>query len=175
MERIHNPDAPRSYFPDPRELDRLPKAPGLPDLFRFLDPEKGRVEKPEDWEERRQERLDELKYYLYGSRLDPRKEDTTITALRENWRYDWAEGVMSGPGGWFGYDAPPKLPEGSCRMRVLDLSAFGMGKRYADVAPAEEYVHSGADFPLPGSLGTWKAGEGWGDHPELVKKTLLLR
>ena len=173
MERIHNPDAPRSYFPDPRELDRLPKAPGLPDLFRFLDPEKGRVEKPEDWEERRQELLDELKYYLYGSRLDPRKEDTTITALRENWRYDWAEGVMSGPGGWFGYDAPPKLPEGSCRMRVLDLSAFGMGKRYADVAPAEEYVHSGADFPLPGSLGTWKAGEGWGDHPELVKKTLL--
>lgn len=173
MKKIVNPDAPRPYFPDPRELDVLPDQPGLPDLFEFLDPEKGRVEKPEDWEERRLELLDELKYYLYGSRLDPLKEDTAVTAIRENYRYDWAAGVMPGKQSWFGYDAPPLLPEGSVTMRVMDLSAFGMGKLYADVAPEEGYVHAGADFPLPGGLGVWKAGEGWAQHPELVKKELL--
>ncbi len=173
MKKIVNPDAPRPYFPDPRELDKLPECPGLPDLFQFLDPEKGRVEKPEDWEDRRQELMDELKYYLYGSRLDPLKEDTAVTAIRENFRYDWAEGIMPGKQSWFGWDAPPVLPEGSYTLRVMDFSAFGMGKLYADIAPEEGYVHSGADFPLPGGLGTWKAGEGWDKHPALVRKTLL--
>ncbi len=173
MKKIVNPDAPRPYFPDPRELDLLPDQPGLPDLFVFLDPDKGRVEKPEDWEERRQELLDELKYYLYGSRLDPLKADTTVSAIRENFRYEWAEGIMPGKQSWFGYDAPPVLPEGSVSMRVMDLSAFGMGRLYADVAPEESYVHSGEDFPLPGNLGVWKAGEGWSRHPGLVKKELL--
>ncbi len=173
MKKIVNPDAPRPYFPDPRELDVLPDEPGLPDLFAFLDPEKGRVETPEAWEDRRQELLDELKYYLYGSRLDPLKGDTTVTAIRENFRWDWAEGVMPGKQSFFGWDAPPALPEGSVNMRVMDLSAFGMGKIYADVAPEESYVHAGADFPLPGGLGTWKAGEGWADHPGLACKTLL--
>ena len=172
MKKIVNPDAPRPYFPDPRELDVLPDQPNLPDLFCFLDPERGRVERPEDWEERRKELLDELKYYLYGSRLDPLKTDTTVTAIRENYRYDWAEGVMPGQKSWFGFDAPPALPEGSCSMRVMDMSAFGMGKIYADVAPEESYIHTGADFPLPGG-GTWKAGEGWEKHRELVQKTLL--
>ncbi len=32
MKKIVNPDAPRPYFPDPRELDVLPDQPGLPDL-----------------------------------------------------------------------------------------------------------------------------------------------
>ncbi len=173
MDKIVNPDAPRPYFPDPRELDLLPDQPNLPDLFSFLDPDKGRAEKPEDWEERRQELLDELKYYLYGSRLDPLKTDTAVTAIRENYRYDWAAGVMQGKESWFGFDAPPALPEGSYRVRVMDMSAFGMGKLYADIAPAEGYVHAGPDFPLPGSLGTWKTGEGWDQHRELVKKTLL--
>ena len=135
MDKIVNPDAPRPYFPDPRELDILPDQPNLPDLFSFLDPDKGRVEKPEDWEERRQELLDELKYYLYGSRLDPLKTDTTVTAIRENYRYDWAAGVMPEKESWFGFDAPPELPKGSYRMRVMDMSAFGMGKLYADIAP----------------------------------------
>ena len=142
MKKIVNPDAPRPYFPDPRELDVLPDQPNLPDLFCFLDPERGRVERPEDWEERRKELLDELKYYLYGSRLDPLKTDTTVTAIRENYRYDWAEGVMPGQKSWFGFDAPPALPEGSCSMRVMDMSAFGMGKIYADVAPEESYTRS---------------------------------
>ena len=173
MKKINNPDAPRPYFPDPRELDILPDQPNLPDLFAFLDPEKDRVEKQEDWEDRRQELLDELKYYLYGSRLDPLKTDTAVTAIRENYRYDWAEGIMPGKKSWFGYDAPPALPEGSVSLRVMDLSAFGMGKIYADAAPEESYVHAGADFPLPGGLGVWKAGEGWDRHRELVKKELL--
>ncbi len=173
MKKIVNPDAPRSYFPDPRELDVLPDDPSLPDLFAFLDPEKGRVERPEDWEPRRQELMDALKYYLYGSRLDPRKEDTAVTAVRENYRWDWAEGVMAGRPGWFGFDAPPKLPAGSCRMRVMDLSAFGMGKVYADVAPEESYVHAGPDFPLPGGRAPWRAGEGWEAHRDLVRKVKL--
>ncbi len=168
-----NTEAPRSYFPYPHELDRLPAETALPDLFRFLEPGRGRVETPEDWEARRQELLDALKYYLYGSRLDPLKEDTAVTAIRENYRWDWAAGVMPGKQSFFGWDAPPALPEGSVTMRVMDLSAFGMGKLYADVAPEEGYVHAGADFPLSGGLGTWKAGEGWADHPDLACKTLL--
>ncbi len=168
-----NPDAPRPYFPDPRQLDTLPACPALPDLFEFLDRSKGRVEKPADWEDRRRELMDELKYYLYGSRLDPRKEDTTVTAIRENARWDWAEGIMPEKKGPFGFDGPPRLPEGSVTLRVMDLSAFGLGKLYADAAPAEDYIHTGPDFPLPGGREPWRAGEGWDAHRDLAKKTML--
>lgn len=164
-----NTEAPRPYFPYPHELDRLPADTALPDLFRFLEPGRGRVETPEDWEDRRQELLDALKYYLYGSRLDPRKEDTQVTAVRENYLWTWAEGILPPAAGPFGSPEAPRLPLGSYTARELDLSAFGMGKFYADIAPKADYVHAGADFALPGSLGVWRAGEGWEAHPGLAE------
>ena len=124
-----NPEAPRPYFPLPEKLDTLPSQASLPDLFRFLDPALGTVDSPEKWELRRQELKELLQYYLYGSRMDPRKSDTTVTAVRENYRYVWAEGVMPGKPGWFGYDAPPCLPEGSYSADIMDFSAFGMGRQ----------------------------------------------
>ena len=81
-----NPEAPRPYFPLPEKLDILPAEAGLPDLFRFLDPSLGTVDSPEKWEPRRQELKELLQYYLYGSRMDPLKTDTTVTAVRENYR-----------------------------------------------------------------------------------------
>ncbi len=177
-ERRINTEAPRPYFPYPDQLDVLPDDPYLPDLFRFLDPSAdpdgvGLVDTVEKWEARRDELKDMLKYYLYGSRMDPLKEDTVVTAVRENYRYDWAEGVMQGKAGWFGYPEPPLLPEGSCTMEVMDLSAFGMGMIYSRIAPDESYVHSGADFAMPGALSPWKAGDTWKDHSELVSREKL--
>lgn len=173
-----NPDAPRPYFPLPQDLGALPGSPALPDLFQFLDPSAdpaglGRVEKPEQWAARREELKDLLKYYLYGSRLDPRKEDTTVTAIRENYRYIWAEGILPPGPGFFGSPEPPKLPEGSCTMREMDFSAFGMGKFYMDIAPEEGFVHRGEDYVLPGSLGLWRSGEGWEAHRDLVRREKL--
>ena len=173
LRAVSNPEAPRAYFPRPEELGVLPAEAGLPDLFRFLDPERGTVETAEDWEARRQELKELLKYYLYGSRMDPLKSDTTVTAVRENYRYDWAEGVMPGVPGWFGYDKPPVLPEGSYTAEIMDFTAFGMGKIYAKVAPDEGYVHAGEAFPMPGALRPWLAGETWADHAELVSREKL--
>lgn len=178
MKKFRNPDAPRPYFPLPQELGELPGSPALPDLFRFLDASadpagRGIVEAPEQWEARREEIKDLLKYYLYGSRLDPLKGDTTVTNLRENYRYVWAEGILPPGPGFFGSPEPPKLPAGSCTMREMDFSAFGMGKFYADIAPDEGFVHMGEDYLLPGNLGLWKAGEGWDQHRDLVRREKL--
>ena len=175
---VCNPEAPRPYFPLPEQLDLLPADAALPDLFRFLDPDGGPdgtgfVSSAQAWEARRQELKDLLQYYLYGSRMDPLKSDTTVTAVRENYQYHWAEGVMPGAPGWFGYDKPPVLPEGSYTAEVMDFSAFGMGKIYAKVAPDESYVHSGEAFPMPGGLKPWQAGDTWADHPGLVTKEKL--
>ncbi len=168
-----NTEAPRPYFPRPHELDRFPAERALPDLFRFLEPGRGRVESPEDWEDRRRELKDELQYYLYGSRLEPRKEDTAVTAVRENYRWTWAEGILPPAAGPFGSPEPPKLPEGSYTARRLDFTAFGMGVFYGDIAPKEDYVHTGADFPLPGGLGLWRAGEGWEAHRKACRREKL--
>ena len=173
-----NTEAPRSYFPYPAELENLPDNFSLPDLFTFFDASAdpdgdGLVTTPEEWEARRAELKDMLQYYLYGSRLDPLKEDTTVTAVRENFAYNWAEGIMAGAPGWFGYSALPNLPEGSYSCTMMDWSAFGMGVFYNNIAPVEDYVHEGEDFTLPGELGVWKAGEGWADHPGLVSKHRL--
>ena len=170
---IPNPEAPRPYFPLPENLDTLPAEASLPNLFCFLDPALGAVDSPEKWELRRQELKELLQYYLYGSRMDPLKCDTVVTAVRENYRYNWAAGVMPGKPGWFGYDAPPLLPDGSYTAQIMDFSAFGMGKIYAQVAPDEGYVHSGGDFPMPGDLNPWKDGDTWAQHFELVSKEKL--
>ncbi|MBO4330563.1 MAG: hypothetical protein J5827_00645 [Oscillospiraceae bacterium] len=177
-ERRINTEAPRPYFPYPEQLDLLPDDPYLPDLFRFLAPSAdpdgvGIVDTAEKWEARREELKDMLKYYLYGSRMDPLKEDTTVTAVRENYRFKWADGVMRGKAGWFGYPEPPLLPEGSCTMEVMDLGAFGMGTVYSRIAPDDGYVHSGGEFPMPGGLAPWKDGDTWKDHSELVSREKL--
>ena len=178
MRKFHNPHAPRPYFPLPQELGALPGSPALPDLFQFLDASAdpaglGRVEKPEQWEARREELKDLLQYYLYGWRLDPLKGDTAVTAVKENYRFVWAEGLLPPLPGFFGSPALPKLPEGSCTYREMDFSAFGMGKFYTDIAPEESFVHRGEDFALPGSLGLWRRGEGWEEHRDLVRREKL--
>ena len=113
-----NTEAPRSYFPYPAELENLPENPSLPDLFEFFDASadpdgSGRVETPEEWDARAAEIRDMAQYYLYGSRMDPLKSDTTVTAVRENYAYNWSDGVMNGAPGPWGYSALPNLPEGA--------------------------------------------------------------
>ena len=178
MQKSLNHDAPRPYFPLPRDLGTLPGSPALPDLFQFLDISAdpaglGRVVRPEQWAARREELKDLLQYYLYGNRLDPRKEDTAVTAVRENYRYVWAEGILPPGPGFFGSPEPPKLPQGSCTMREMDFSAFGMGKFYMDIAPDEGFIHRGEDYLLPGGLGLWRSGEGWEAHRDLVRREKL--
>ena len=126
-----NTEAPRSYFPYPAELENLPENPSLPDLFEFFDASadpdgSGRVETPEEWDARAAEIRDMAQYYLYGSRMDPLKSDTTVTAVRENYAYNWAPGVMNGAPGPWGYSALPNLPEGAVTYSARDFGQRGV-------------------------------------------------
>lgn len=169
-----NTEAPRDYFPYPAELENLPDNFSLPDLFTFFDASadpngNGVVDTPEEWDARADELSDMMQYYLYGNRHDPLKSDTQIVALRENYQFNWAEGVM-GASGWFGATEPPKLPEGAYTCTTM---SFWGSTYYMNITPAEDYIHAGEDYILPGDLGVWKAGEGWAEHPDIVEKVLL--
>ena len=173
-----NTEAPRSYFPYPSELEALPENPSLPDLFEFFDKSadpdgSGRVETPEEWDARAAEIRDMAQYYLYGSRLDPLKSDTVVTAVRENYDYQWADGIMqSAPSRW-GYTALPLLPENSYTTTVLDFSAWGMGLFYNNIAPDDSFVYSGEDFEMPEGLKPWAEGDTWAEHTDAVKRITL--
>ncbi|MBR3108451.1 MAG: hypothetical protein IKH30_14920 [Clostridia bacterium] len=173
-----NTEAPRSYFPYPAELENLPENPNLPDLFEFYDktadPDgSGRVETPDEWDARAAEIKDMAQYYLYGSRMDPLKSDTAVTAVRENYDYQWADGIMqSAPSRW-GYTALPRLPENSFTMTERDFSAWGMGLFYSDIAPNDSFVYSGEDFEMPEGLAAWKEGDTWQEHTDAVTRVTL--
>ena len=173
-----NTEAPRPYFPYPAELETLPENPSLPDLFAFFDASadpdgSGRVETPEEWDARAAEILDMAQYYLYGSRMDPLKSDTTVTAVRENYDWIWADGVMNGAPGPFGYSALPNLPEGAITCTAMDFSRWGMGMVYANIAPDSAFVYHGEDFAMPGDLASWKEGDTWDNHADAVTRVTL--
>ena len=173
-----NTEAPRGYFPYPAELENLPENPSLPDLFEFFDASadpdgSGRVETPEEWDARAAEIRDMAQYYLYGSRMDPLKSDTVITAVKENYEYQWADGIMqSAPSRW-GYTALPLLPENSFTYSVLDFSAWGMGLFYSGIAPDDSFVYSGEGYDMPEGLAPWKEGDTWADHTDAVARVTL--
>ena len=173
-----NTEAPRAYFPYPAELENLPENPSLPDLFEFFDASadpdgSGRVETPEEWDARAAEIRDMAQYYLYGSRMDPLKTDTTVTAVRENYAYNWADGVMNGAPGPFGYGALPNLPEGAVSYTAYDFSRWGMGMVYSNFAPDENFVYHGEDFPVAEGLAPWKEGDTWTEHTDSVTRETL--
>ena len=172
-----NTEAPRSYFPYPAELENLPDNFSLPDLFEFFDASadpdgSGRVETPEEWEARREELKDLLQYYLYGSRMDPLKTDTVITDVRENYAYQWADGVMGASSPW-GYSALPNLPEGAVTYTVMDFSRWGMGLVYSNVAPDDAFVYHGEAFAMPEGLKAWNEGDTWAEHADAVARVTL--
>ena len=173
-----NTEAPRSYFPYPTELENLPDNFSLPDLFEFFDASAdpdgtGRVDSPEEWEARRDEMKDLLKYYLYGSRMDPLKSDTTVTAVRENYAYNWADGVMGGAPGYFGYSELPNLPEGAVTYTAMDFSRWGMGMVYSNIAPDDNFVYHGDEFAMPEGLKAWADGDTWQEHADAVTRVTL--
>ena len=173
-----NTEAPRSYFPYPAELENLPENPSLPDLFEFFDASadpdgSGRVETPEEWDARAAEIRDMAQYYLYGSRMDPLKSDTTVTAVRENYAYNWAPGVMNGAPGFFGYSALPNLPEGAVTYTAMDLSRWGMGMSYNNIAPDDAFVYHGEGYEMAEGLAAWKEGDTWAEHADAVTKVTL--
>lgn len=173
-----NTEAPRSYFPYPAELENLPENPSLPDLFEFFDASadpdgSGRVETPEEWDARAAEIRDMAQYYIYGSRMDPLKSDTVVTAVRENYAYTWADGVMGSDASRWGYTALPNLPEGSYTMTVLDFSGFGMGLFYNNIAPDDSFVYAGEEFAMPEGVASWKDGDTWAEHADAVSRTTL--
>ena len=173
-----NTEAPRAYFPYPSELENLPENSSLPDLFEFFDASadpdgSGRVETPEEWNARAEEILDMAQYYLYGSRMDPLKSDTVVTAVKQNYQYVWADGVMAGPSSYFGYSAPPLLPEGAYTAQMRDYSAWGMGVYYANIAPDESFVYHGEGYDMPGELKDWAEGDTWAEHADAVSRVTL--
>ncbi len=173
-----NTEAPRPYFPYPDDLESIPVNHSLPDPFTFFDASadpngNGRVDSPDEWPARREELMDLMSYYLLGSRMDPLKTDTTVVAVKENYEYQWTEGVMQGEASAWGYTELPKLPEGSYTMTPLDFSAFGMGVYYSNFAPDENYVHSGEDFVIAEGLAPWKEGDTWTEHSDLVQRITL--
>ncbi len=173
-----NTEAPRAYFPYPAELESLPDNFSLPDLFEFFDASadpdgSGRVETPEQWESRRSELKDMLQYYLYGSRMDPLKTDTQVTKVLENYAYNWADGVMGSAPGYFGYSAPPNLPEGAASYTTMDFSAWGMGVIYANIAPDDAFVYHGEGFAMPEGLKAWAEGDTWREHEDAVSRVTL--
>ena len=172
-----NTEAPRSYFPYHSEIENLPENLALPDLFEFFDPSadpngSGRVETVEEWDARAAELKDMLQYYLYGNRNDPLKSDTQIVALKENYQFNWADGVM-GPAAMFGYSTPPTLPEGAYTMQLMDFSMWGMGVFYSNIAPDESFVYQGEGFDMPGELKDWAAGDTWAEHTDAVSRITL--
>ena len=178
MALAENTEAPRSYFPYPAELENLPENPSLPDLFEFFDKSadpdgSGRVETPEEWDARAAEIRDMAQYYLYGSRMDPLKSDTTVTAVRENYAYNWANGVMNGAPGPWGYSALPNLPEGAVTYSARDFSRWGMGMVYADIAPAADFVYHGDGYEMAEGLAPWKEGDTWTEHADAVTRVTL--
>lgn len=173
-----NTEAPRAYFPYPEELENLPDNFSLPDLFEFFDVSAdpdgtGRVENPDQWEARREELKDLLQYYLYGSRLDPLKTDTIVTAVRENYAYEWADGVMNGAPSPWGYNELPNLPEGAVTYVPMDFSRWGMGMVYGSITPDDSFVYHGEDYAMPEGLKAWKEGETWADHDDAVTRVTL--
>ncbi|MDD3881028.1 MAG: hypothetical protein PHI27_02115 [Eubacteriales bacterium] len=173
-----NTEAPRSYFPYPAELEQLPDNFSLPDLFEFFDASadpdgSGRVETPEEWDARSAELKDMLQYYVYGSRHDPLKGDTTVTGIYENYQYNWNENVTKGTPSPWGWSEPLKLPEGAYTMSVLDFTGFGMGMYYTGFTPVEDYVHTGDAFEMDGGLAAWKEGDTWAEHEGVVSKEKL--
>ena len=173
-----NTEAPRPYFPYPNELENLPENPTMPDLFEFFDVSAdpngtGRVETPEEWDARAAEIRDMAQYYIYGSRIDPLKSDTRITAVKANYDYLWADGVMQSPASRWGYTELPLLPENSYTVQVRDFSAFGMGLYYSNIAPDDSFVYSGEDFGMPEGLAAWKDGDTWEQHTDIVSRVTL--
>jgi len=74
------PPAGREYFPT--EINQLPSSKGLPDLFKFLDPTKGKngyVATAADWNQRRAELKDLLQYYYYGYQMPTDKQDVSYS------------------------------------------------------------------------------------------------
>lgn len=175
---VNNTEAPRSYLPYAEDLDKLPEDSSLPDLFTFFDKSadpngNGRVDTPEEWDARAAEIRDMAQYYIYGSRLDPLKSDTQITAIRRNYEYVWADGIMAGPKTMFGYNALPNLPEGSYTMTTMDFSRWGMGLYYNNFAPAEGFVYEGEGFDMPEGTTAWKKGDTWAEHADAVTRVTL--
>ena len=173
-----NTEAPRAYFPYPEELETLPENASLPDLFEFFDASadpdgSGRVETPAEWNARAEEILDMAQYYLYGSRMDPLKSDTIVTAVKENYEYVWANGIMAGAPSMFGYTAPPLLPEGAVTMTRMDFSMWGMGVFYSGIAPDESFVYHGEGYNMPEGLKDWAEGDTWADHADAVSRVTL--
>ncbi len=175
---VSNAEAPRGYFPYPDQLEILPENPSLPDLFKFFDASadpngNGRVDTADEWDARAAEIRDMAQYYLYGSRLDPLKSDTTVTAVKENYEYQWAAGVMNGAPSMFGYNALPNLPEGAVTYTPMDFSRWGMGMFYSNIAPADGFVYHGDGYDMAGDLADWKDGDTWAQHTDAVSKVTL--
>ena len=159
-----NTEAPRAYFPYPAELENLPDNFSLPDLFEFFDASadpdgSGRVDTPEEWEARRDELKDLLKYYEYGSRMDPLKTDTVVTSVKMNFQNVWADGVMAGS------SSLPTVPEGAVTYTEMN---FGFGPSYSNITPDKSFVYHGDGFDMPGNLKDWKEGDTWEEHPDIV-------
>lgn len=173
-----NTEAPRAYFPYPAELENLPENPSLPDPFTFFDASadpngNGVVDSVEEWDARAAEIRDMAQYYLYGSRMDPLKSDTTVTAVRNNYQLVWADGIMTGPASPWGYSVAPNLPEGCANITVMDWSRFGMGLFYNVTSLNDAYVHEGEDYVMAEGLAPWKAGDTWAEHSDAVQLVLL--
>lgn len=178
MALAENTEAPRAYFPYPGELENLPEQPSLPDLFTFFDASAdpdgtGKVETAEQWDARAAEIRDLAQYYLYGARMDPLKSDTTVTGVRENYEYRWADGIMAGAPSMFGYTALPLLPEGSYTCTAMDFSMWGMGMFYNNFAPDEKFVYAGEGFQMPEGVNDWKDGDTWAEHADAVSRITL--
>ena len=173
-----NTEAPRAYFPYPAELETLPDNFSLPDLFEFFDASadpngSGRVETPEEWEARRAEIKDLLKYYLYGSRMDPLKTDTVVSAVRQNFSYTWAPEVMGEPSGSSGGGGLPNVPEGAITYTAMDWSRFGMGIIYSNIAPDDSFVYHGEEPFVVEGLKPWEEGDTWAEHEDVVTRNVL--
>lgn len=172
-----NTEAPRSYFPYPMELENLPENTSLPDLFQFFDASadpdgSGHVETAAEWDARAAEIKDMAQYYLYGHRMDPLKSDTIVTAVRENYEYHWADGIMGAASRW-GYSELPNLPEGSYTNGVLNFSMWGLGIYYTNITPVDDFVYSGDGFVMAEGVAPWKEGDTWADHQDAVSRVTL--
>ena len=173
-----NTEAPRAYFPYPAELEQLPDNFSLPNLFEFFDVSadpngNGIVDSKEEWPARAAEIKDLLSYYVYGNRLDPLKEDTTIVSIADNFSYTWAAEVNQGESTARGWTEYPALPEGAYKLTVQDRTSRGEGIYYSNYIPVKDYVHAGDAFASPGDLADWKAGDTWAEHSDLVTEIML--
>ncbi len=160
----HNTEAPRAYLPYPEELADNESDISLPNPFYFYDKSadpngNGVVDSPEEWEARRQELLDILQYYVYGSRLDPLKSDITITKVTATKSLVFADGAAKLSGSRVSASGTKALhPSGA----FTSSSTLTMNEGFV-YSEDEDFVYSGdmAKFK------SWKKGDTWAQHTDI--------